>query len=386
MEQIFPALAGALLGILSGLIPGVHANTIATVLTQSGLDSSILPALILGALGSHIIVSYFPAVFLSIPEEGTYVSVLPAHRMTLRGKGLEALRICVISILLSSSLSFFLLPVSVLLFPFLSSLIQPAMPVALILAAAFLIFSEKEKIPHALLVFLLSGVLGYLALNSTINEPLFPLFTGLFAISALIMGTKNRDVPEKQEDRLLKLNFKKFILLGILLGFIADLFPGIGSPAQVAVFASAFVAMKSREFLALTSSIASSHVVFAIASMVILGRARVGALAAAGSIAEFTAQDIPFMAGILMLSLGMGAIFLIAVSRLAGPILRANFLAINSVIAAFLLFTVALLSGPLGLLVLATATAIGLSPMLFGVKRIHVMGAILLPTIILYLS
>jgi len=52
---------------------------------------------------------------------------------------------------------------------------------------------------------------------------------------------------------------------------------------------------------------------------------------------------------------------------------------------ALLVISVILLSNPLGILVFITSTAWGIFTILSNVKRINMMGVLLMPTIIIYL-
>jgi len=50
-------------------------------------------------------------------------------------------------------------------------------------------------------------------------------------------------------------------------------------------------------------------------------------------------------------------------------------------VIGFLVLLTAILAGPVGLVVLVTATAVGLLPPLLGVRRVHLMGCLLVPVI-----
>ncbi len=47
---------------------------------------------------------------------------------------------------------------------------------------------------------------------------------------------------------------------------------------------------------------------------------------------------------------------------------------------------IVLLAGAAGLMVATLATLLGLAPPLVGVKRVHLMGALVLPVVLLYLG
>ncbi|WP_367883109.1 tripartite tricarboxylate transporter permease [Thermococcus peptonophilus] len=93
-------LLGALFGTFTGLMPGVHVNTLAVL-----LNGALLPSLTLFAMGlTHTYLDAFPSTFLGIPDEGTALSILPAHRLVLAGKGMEVIRIALYSSFLATLL------------------------------------------------------------------------------------------------------------------------------------------------------------------------------------------------------------------------------------------------------------------------------------------
>lgn len=383
--DLIGVIAGLLLGVFSGLLPGVHTNTIAAVLLEMDIAPEFLSFVIVAALGAHIVFEFFPAIFLGIPDETTVVSVLPGQRLLLEGRGIEGLRICAVSILCATGLSVLFFPVSLVLFPFLYSFIKPVMLPLLIGASVLLLVKEggAKKILIAFVVFALSGVLGFIVLNGGIKEPLFPAFTGMFAISSLMIGIRGRRKVPEQKTGPFEFDFKRFIVIGVLLGLLADLFPGISAPAQIAVFASLFLFLRPRSYLALTASIAASQAVFAFGSLLTINKARIGALVALRQVADISYSSVPIFLSSFLAVVGIASLFLILLSRAAGRLSGVNFQALNVILILFLVFLVFIISGPMGLLVLGTASAVGSIPILFGVRRTHLMGLIIIPTILL---
>ena len=79
-------LIGAALGIATGLVPGLHVNTLAAV----ALALPWLPpegaAMALVAVGTvHTIVNILPATYVGAPDEDDVTVVLPAHRLLQAG-------------------------------------------------------------------------------------------------------------------------------------------------------------------------------------------------------------------------------------------------------------------------------------------------------------
>lgn len=386
MLQLVAMLVGILLGIFSGLVPGIHSNTIASVLSTLPIPPEAFAFIIVAVLGAHTVFQFFPSIFLSIPDDTVVASVLPGHRMALAGRGREALAVCAFSVLLASVASALLIPVSLAFLPLAYAAIQPHMAVVLVLASLFLLCSEKkaEKIALAAFVFLLAGALGIATLRGAIVDPLFPAFSGLFAASGILLSFTSHQPLPRQKAEQTKLDFLPYVAAGILLGMLSDLLPGIAAPAQIAVFASAILATsEAKKFLALVASIAASHSVFAFAALISIGKAREGSLAIMNGIKPVLPSDLPVLLGVLLLSIGISAFLLMRLSKYANHLQNIDVKRLNLGVLAYLTIAVAIISGGAGLLVFATATAIGILPPMLGIRRTHVMGLIIVPSILL---
>src|SRR3989338_263596 len=318
MIQVIALLAGILLGIFSGLVPGIHSNTIASVLSTLPIDPEAFAYIIVAVLGAHLVFQFFPSIFLSIPDDTVVASVLPGHRMALEGRGRQALAVCAFSVMLSAGASALLLPVSLVLLPIAFGAISPHMAIILVGASIYLLLSERAagKIALAAFVFLLSGALGLATLRGAVNDPLFPSFSGLLAASGILLSfTHQRKIP-RQKNESTRLDFLPYVAAGVLFGMLSDLLPGIAAPAQIAIFASAIlVTDDAKKFLALVSSIAASHGVFAFAALLSIGKAREGALAIMNEIEPVMPSDLPALVGVLLVSIGVSAFLLMRLSK-----------------------------------------------------------------------
>ncbi len=158
------AVLGSLLGMGSGLVPGMHVNTLALLLlamsvpllegiaylcTEFGLRPEFAPlllsVLIIAASVTHSFVDFLPSLFLGIPDESKVLSVLPAHRLLLAGQGGPALVCAATGSLIGATVAL-LLAVPLQLF-MLSAwgcewAIELACPYFLLLVAVLLIASE----------------------------------------------------------------------------------------------------------------------------------------------------------------------------------------------------------------------------------------------------
>ncbi len=385
IEELFSIFIGFLLGAFSGFIPGIHSNTISAILMETNLDPTFLSFVIIAGLGSHTLISFVPAIFFGIPEDSTYISVLPGQRLVLEGKGLITIKLVIISCLLSVLISLILFPLVLYIFPISYNFISPYVVFILIFASVFMILSEKEikKIIFASIIFILAGTLGYLTINAPIKEPLFPIFTGLFAFSTLIATLWAKPKIPKQVDKKIIFNFWDPLIAGIILGFVADLFPGIATPAQLAVFASPLLLKCPKKYLVFTSSIAVSHIVFAFASLETIGKARVGALSYVSQLITPSLNSLLPLLFAFTLSLCLSAILLLIVYKKLKKLFEINTQHLYIALLIYLSILVFIISGPLGIATLVAGTAIGSLPLFLGTKRVHVMGVIIIPTILL---
>lgn len=158
------ALLGTAAGVATGLVPGFHVNAVAAlVLTLQGaflgLGAALfawatptpedlvllVAALVVGHVVAHTFLDYVPSIFLGAPEAETALSVLPGHRMLLRGLGLEAVRLSARGSLLAALLSLLLiLPFRLFMGPPVDGYgdLRPVLGLLLVLVAALLVVSE----------------------------------------------------------------------------------------------------------------------------------------------------------------------------------------------------------------------------------------------------
>lgn len=375
-------VAGILLGMLAGLIPGLHSNTIASALVGMGISGSDAALLIMSMFGAHMMFSFVPSIFLGIPDDTVAVSVLPGQRMAKEGRGIDALRIMCGSALIAVILAVALLPLSQALYPVVFSFVNPYVPHILILLSLVLALRSKNPLMFAA-IFILSGILGGAALKFGMEDPFLPLFSGMFAIAAMLFWGKGA-LPQQKEGKL-DLGFLKFAGLGVIMGWFADLLPGIGSPAQVASFASIAVPFATPAYLALVSSIGMSEAVFAFSTASTLGKARVGALAQAAAQVDIQANMVMLLSSFVV-AVAVSAVIIYLARKWIGRITELDFSILNKMLIGYIILLTFLIDGIPGLIVLAPAIAVGVGCIKLDVERTAVMGAIIVPTIILLLA
>jgi TctA family transporter len=88
-------------------------------------------------------------------------------------------------------------PLIILFSPKILSMLSGIIPFIIIFLITYLLMREN-KIVAGIMTFILSGILGYLALNTPVKEPLLPLLSGLFGASGLVMSMKEKTSLTKQ--------------------------------------------------------------------------------------------------------------------------------------------------------------------------------------------
>jgi putative membrane protein len=436
------AVLGSLAGIGSGLIPGVHVNNVALVAVAlwpalagilapvTGGDTVLLVAALLASASvAHGIASLLPSVFLGAPDAETALSVLPGHRLLAQGRGYEAVVLGARGAMLATFVALaFLLPFRLLLGSPVDAYdrLRPVMPFLLLFLVALLIATEgrEDEDPrranrrrlHAVGLLLIAGILGATVLSPgflsgawrPVPVPgeslvLFPLFTGLFGLPTLILSMGNRGRLPPQDlgppEPLPDWRRTRGLLSGTLAGAAVSWFPGLGG-ANATVIAQLLAggepraddADADREFLFAASAANAATAVFTFATLFVILRARSGVAAAVDTVSggvdpwQPLGQFPPIFAAVL-LALAVSAVLASrATVRLARPFAlfagRVRYGRLARFVVGGLVLGVFLLTGPLGLAVLGTATAIGLVPPLVGVRRVHLMGCLLLPLLL----
>src|SRR3989338_9544552 len=195
IEILLAVVLGIISGIMTGLTPGIHINLISIIVVSSSAillryTSPIsLGCFIIALALTHTFLDAIPGIYLGAPDEAQALNVLPGHRLLLQGLGHNAVLCTVIGSLGSVLLSIILFPLFIFSMIWLQPLVAESIGYILIVIVLFMIWRQKGKRLYALLAFLLAGVLGLLVFNiASLKQPLFPLRSGLFGLSLLLVS------------------------------------------------------------------------------------------------------------------------------------------------------------------------------------------------------
>ncbi len=365
--SIAPFIGGLFLGILSGLLPGLHSNTIISIVSSLGIDEGALALMIIALFPAHLIVSFIPAIFF----------VMPGQRMVLLGKGIIALKVVIISCAGAALVSVAMFSLSLEVFPLVYGFLRSHMGLVLLGISSILVLRNRNRFP-AIFVFVASGILGFFSLNSEMQDPFLPMFSGMFAMAAMLIYRKC-EIP-KQMDLEVGNGFAKFIIIGVALGFAADLIPGVGSPAQVAAFASVFMPMNTLGYLSCISSISISEAIFSLATAASIGKSRMGATAWLAENVDIT-ENLPILVAGFVASAAIAVLLVYLARRKIAGLASLDFSKMNFILAIYLVAITLIIDGGFGLFVLGLGSLLGWLCIRLEVERINLMGSIIVPTL-----
>ena len=313
--------------------------------------------------------------------------------MLLEGRGADAIMLATAGGLISSLFVFASMPLLFFVFPALYPLVKPGIPLILLAVLAFMVLSEKggRKKIAALLLIICSGATGYISLNmpGMADKALFPLFTGLFGTSSILLSLKSESSKANEEEGTSEVS-ARMCVSGSAKGFLASLamsvLPGLG--ASQATLISQQLCGKSGDEEFIVSSGAANTVVsmISVGSILLISKARSGAAVAIQSLmGEMTVFDLTVLVSCALMTSGLAAALTLMLSRRFSRFIAGiDYNKVSKIVLAFLVFLTVMFSGFWGLVVLFSCTALGLIPPLIGVKRSNMMGVVMIPVLIFY--
>jgi len=431
---------------INNLAAGVTANFLLTfslfssvcVLLGCPEVTVAVACFLLSSMVAHMFSEAIPSTYLGLPSADV-VSVLPAHRLARAGLGDAAVMASAEGSLAGLVLGIAFLPVVCLVLgpPVgLYTHLRQVMGFIILSLCALLLLAEG--LPHirarkvkaaatrpvalALALFVVSGLLGILVFRTdyfacripdapwldrgfvTRSSLLLPMFAGLFGIPTLVLS-----LGEKGRRSLACARFvcspaaprKKDLLLTLVGGTLVGWIPGMTSGSSATLLSPMFgdsgedqdVSSCTR-FIWLYSAISASGSLLAVGAFFVISRARSGVMEA---VSAFLAGDSLSVASsgystvaALLLSMMLSAVssYILLVRLRVHAATMARILDRREVTLASLVFIVSLsfvLTGTRGVLLMATAAALGLIPPLAGVRRINLMGCLLVPVVVFFL-
>lgn len=411
------AVIGAAGASVLALIPALHVfNVAGLVIAAAGSLSSMmsldqLAMLMVGMVVGYSMLNTVSATFLAAPDESTAFLVLPGQKWLLQRRGYEAVVLSGVGGLAGLAIVVAASPVIGEAARILYSIVTPHLGWILGAVSAFILMSEWPRagergrtrpgrflaawtqLGAGILTFFLSGLLGMLIMYRSVVpiefafQNLLPAFVGLFAAPAVlanfVMGAR---VPEQHITRSLDVtpsHLARGVASGALGGWFAAFFPVVTGGVGAFLAAHATAQRDDRVFI-LSQGV--SKAIYYVGGFLLffipgLNLARGGMAAMLGSIYTPGTPQIYYSAvASIAVSGAASFLLLLVLARAAARVVqRIPYRATNAATLAILVSLVALLTGAGGLLILLTATGIGLIPILFGSRRMNCLGVLLVP-------
>lgn len=424
---IISIIFGFLLGIISGLTPGIHVNNFALILvaispflSNIGFAPFYIAVIILSNSIAHTFLDIIPSIFLGAPEADTALAVLPGHALLMEGRGAEAVRLSaigsagavIVSLIMAIPMAFF--------FRNIYGMLNDYIGWILVLIVVLMIATEKGEYVegqgtllhlkfkfYAALLFFISGFLGIFAFDNIVlmrplvklGEPsiLLPLLSGLFGASMLVISLMTKsELPPQQKNCMFVLP-KKRIMRGMVTGTAAGSFvawlPGVSS-AVGTLLARLFVreekdSMSSKEFMVSISSANTANAIFSLIALFIIGKARSGAMVAIDKLVNVKEWDYSIIVLLLIVIIFVSAISYFTTiflgDRISGFLSRINYFVLCATVLVGLAALVFIFTGWFGFIIFLISTPVGMIASYAKIRKINAMGVIMLPVILYFL-
>lgn len=417
MTLLALTVSGAVAGFVSSILPGLHVNLLAVALLAVGVGPEASPFLV-AALAASPFGLALSSTFLGGPADEAALSSLPAAQLAREGRAREAVALqawgALAGILLALPLALAARAVLVPAAPFLAR----AMPWLLVAVILALVLTETRKLPvyperlatpwgthtewsegplsgaagklAALFILLLSGALGLAAFRLGAASPfgwpsssLLPLLAGLFALPSLVGSLTALPTRVRAVLRTPRLRPRELLgatAPGAAAAVSLGLVPGVSASHAALLAPNAGTPERSLMRLAAVNGAA---VVFTLLAWHALGKARAGALVAAETVAPVPpwptwAPSSPILwEGAMVVLAALLACALARVASRGAARIPQRALAWGGL--ALLTTSVLVFNGWVGLLLLVGAGCVGALPAMWGIRRSHAMGVILIP-------
>jgi putative membrane protein len=368
------------------------------------------------------------------------VSLLPAHRLAKEGMGRSAVRSSADGSLAGAAAGLlFMVPVCALLGPPIDAysslkavmgMVVGALSVVLVASEGFGRPAPVKRVAFAAAFFLLAGLVGYVVLDTNYfsssmpdfpwmrasyvprSSLLLPLFAGLFGIPTLLLSLGSCSVGEGPPDRIATKDSDlrpviraKDVMMSSLGGVLVGWIPGVTSGSSATLCANAMKGAapegdrqeEAVRFIWLYSAISSCGAVLSVGALFLIARARSGIMQAVVFFMDDSSLEIRGtgtvgpMCAILMSMLAAALLSHAMIHHISGALLTRLQGVLCSrrtavVSMAFVVSLVLFLTGTRGGLLLVVATTLGLMPPLCGLRRINLMGCLLLPICVTFLT
>lgn len=410
LDLVLACVIGVLCGVVTGLIPGIHVNTVgAFVFSASPLllysySPEVLAVFLLSMSISHALLEFVPSMYLGVPEEGTVLSVMPGHHLLLQGRGKEAIRLVSLGGFGAMIVTIILLPLFMVGLPFVHALLKPYIWIILSVTVIYMLIRlsrDWTSFIWSCILFLFSGIMGWTALNSPLSASvsLLCLFSGLFGVSTILHSLSQKSVlPPQHQDYHLEMDGDIFrgIFAGGIAGSILGFLPGMG-PAQGSLLAQELSGSSDRGseregFLVAMSGVNASDALFSLIAIYLIGNPRSGIAVYVNQILQgldFNHLLIMIFAAITSVSISLVLCIKLG-DWFSHFIEKIDYEKLSWLVIVFMSFLVVLFAvmenANLFFVIVTyiTSVSLGLLPHYLDINKSNLMGVLIIPAIVIY--
>lgn len=355
---------GCLGGIITGLIPGLHINLFLPFVGGA-------TALVVGIVVSHSFFDFVPAILVGAPDEASALSVLPSHKMLVKGKALEAFRLTIVGGLFSGIVAITMIP----LLGFVKEM-RWFVPIVLMSSLFFIVKSTERKI-QTIFIMIASAFLGYAAFKT--DYGISAILSGFFGVATIIYSIRGRKtIPPQLPHAETKFSYRE-IGFGAIAGWLAGLFPGISSSVAATTVSPQ---MDHKEFLTVLGGTNTVYAFAAIIAIYLVGKPRSGA----GIALQGESHSLVLLIGLSLAALGLSALLAWKLSKT----IVVSFNKINYRAASFIALGVVLilnsLNGIEAIALMLLASIVGYACLESGARRAGCMASLIIPVLLYYLT
>ncbi len=407
------SLLGCAVGVVTGLIPGIHVNTMASLILVlypglSGLMMQYLEqdyvaialcCLIMSASVVHSFMDFIPSVFLGAPDAEDAISMLPGHRLLLKGQGMVAVRSAAIGSLIGCSAAVILaIPMQYLMLAGLANNLDNFTKIVLLAVSALILYNEFKRgnIVMGSIAFLLAGALGWMVMKLPIPASgvmgdgtlLMPMLSGLFGLPTMLTAAEGKPFP-KQVDKLKDPVGLIPGLKGVIMGSVAGWFPGITSTVGATISATIMPDRSPERFISTVASIGTVTTVLSLVTLSISGGGRSGTVIVIGQILGDSITGFATVPFVMMLIAASAASLIGYILTIGFGRAIATFLSkcrqdiMNKTICVLLIVLTFCLTGPWGMVILLAGTLIGFIPVSNDTGKTVLCACLILPVLVM---
>ncbi|RAP52673.1 MAG: hypothetical protein BZ137_08355 [Methanosphaera sp. rholeuAM130] len=403
-------LIGTLMGIITGITPGLHVNTVGIIIFSlsepilNHTSNMTLCTFFVTIAIVHAMIEFIPSLIFGLSTEDTIASVQPAHRLLFKGEGHKAIRLVSFGGYLSIVILIMLLPVLFMVLPAAYCILKDHIAYLLITTMILMIyFTNKSNINrlYSLLIFLVSGILGFFVLSSNLsgNTALLCILSAMFSISTLLYSvSKKAHLPPQKINKCINIDrrFIKSTAAGSISGCILGLLPGLG-PAQGSVIAQTLTFNRNitpEDFILTNSGVNISDTIFSLLAIYLIGNPR----SAISMYVNYLLSNLELIHVLFFIFIGLVSVSISCmISIKIGDYViqrvnNVNYYNLN--VTLVVLITIIVLSysvitnAPILYVTICyvTSVALGLLPNYLNISKSNLMGVLIVPSIITYLG